>query len=557
MLQFLVFWWGEDATAGYRATRLAKEKLALQGTTWRLDYSCKGGLVLVTNGSERPRSCPFALGTGVIVGTAFRNADGSFAEPVSSIGSEEAELISATHGSHLINCFWGGYVAFFQEDGRILRVLRDPSGALPCHTLVEEGITFAFSRFADVRSLLGSRPMPNMDYFRRGLLLPRLQRRDTAIDSVIEVLPGESRRLSGDDRRYLWNPYAFADEACGDSAREQANGLAASVRQAVSVMVRPYGSILHNLGGLDSSIVLSCMRSELPSVDVDCINYRMPDAASDERSFTRVMADWAGTGLHEVLYDLGAVDLSSLYSTELPVIPMRNSDCSSAAANLRELAQSSGSQALTFGVGGDNVFFALRHVVQAFDFAREHALGRSYLWIALCAARYGKMSLWRTIGGMIAERIRPRDPLFHVLNCAFQNVEYQDPWNPRSELVSLIPLLSQPVVEQCLRIPTWALALGGVDRGLARSAFAGAMPDTVRLRTTKSFPDALYETLIDRDMTYITEVVLEGRMVAEKIVRRDRLETALRERDGPEGICASTLLELFNQEKWLGACASC
>ena len=49
----------------------------------------------------------------------------------------------------------------------------------------------------------------------------------------------------------------------------------------------------------------------------------------------------------------------------------------------------------------------------------------------------------------------------------------------------LHPLISQPLIELCLRLPVWQLCLGGINRGLARAAFAGDLPDRVRLRTTK------------------------------------------------------------------------
>src|SRR3546814_984119 len=41
----------------------------------------------------------------------------------------------------------------------------------------------------------------------------------------------------------------------------------------------------------------------------------------------------------------------------------------------------------------------------------------------------------------------------------------------------IVPLLSQPVVELCLSIPTWQWVHGGRDRAVARAAFAGILPD--------------------------------------------------------------------------------
>jgi asparagine synthase (glutamine-hydrolysing) len=38
------------------------------------------------------------------------------------------------------------------------------------------------------------------------------------------------------------------------------------------------------------------------------------------------------------------------------------------------------------------------------------------------------------------------------------------------------PLVSQPVIELCLRIPTYVLAADGIDRALVRRAFVGKVP---------------------------------------------------------------------------------
>src|SRR3546814_13901541 len=40
----------------------------------------------------------------------------------------------------------------------------------------------------------------------------------------------------------------------------------------------------------------------------------------------------------------------------------------------------------------------------------------------------------------------------------------------------IVPLLSQPVVELCLSIPTWPWVHGGRARAVARPAFAGLLP---------------------------------------------------------------------------------
>lgn len=60
------------------------------------------------------------------------------------------------------------------------------------------------------------------------------------------------------------------------------------------------------------------------------------------------------------------------------------------------------------------------------------------------------------------------------------------------------PLLSQPILELCLSIPTWQWVRGGRDRAVARAAFAGVLPELLLDRTTKGSPSGfirrVYET---------------------------------------------------------------
>src|SRR5207248_1207100 len=47
------------------------------------------------------------------------------------------------------------------------------------------------------------------------------------------------------------------------------------------------------------------------------------------------------------------------------------------------------------------------------------------------------------------------------------------------------PLLSQPVMEVCLQIPTYLLVQGGRERSLAREAFADRLPPQILQRRDK------------------------------------------------------------------------
>src|SRR3546814_7682310 len=77
---------------------------------------------------------------------------------------------------------------------------------------------------------------------------------------------------------------------------------------------------------------------------------------------------------------------------------------------------------------------------------------------------------------------------------AFNHVEHRDK-TMRVPMIS--SLLSQPIVEYCLGIPPWEACEGGVDRSVARRAFAQDLPIAVTARSGKGSPDGFVGHYID------------------------------------------------------------
>jgi asparagine synthase (glutamine-hydrolysing) len=58
--------------------------------------------------------------------------------------------IVRSKGRHLIDAFWGNYVALIRSaDSSKVYVLKDPAGVLPCFIAKFRGVTVLFSRMAD------------------------------------------------------------------------------------------------------------------------------------------------------------------------------------------------------------------------------------------------------------------------------------------------------------------------------------------------------------------------------------------------------------------------
>jgi asparagine synthase (glutamine-hydrolysing) len=97
----------------------------------------------------------------------------------------------------------------------------------------------------------------------------------------------------------------------------------------------------------------------------------------------------------------------------------------------------------------------------------------------------------------------------------------------RSEaLVVRHPLLSQPVVELCLGIPSWRLT-GGRDRGFARAAFAHRLPPRVVHRRSKGVLSTLYAKRLAHSLDVVRPWLLDGALCRAEVLDRAALEAAL------------------------------
>ncbi len=88
-------------------------------------------------------------------------------------------------------------------------------------------------------------------------------------------------------------------------------------------------------------------------------------------------------------------------------------------------------------------------------------------------------------------------------------------------------LLSQPIIELCLRIPTYVWIVGGRDRAIARRAFADVLPRQVVRRTSKGLIDRYNRIMLDRNAGFLREMLLDGELVKAGLLDRSRLDACL------------------------------
>jgi asparagine synthase (glutamine-hydrolysing) len=111
------------------------------------------------------------------------------------------------------------------------------------------------------------------------------------------------------------------------------------------------------------------------------------------------------------------------------------------------------------------------------------------------------------------------------------------------------PLLSQPIVELSLSIPTWAWIAGGRNRSVARTAFEGLLPDQILRRSHKGGPGGFCQAIYERHGAAMRRRLREGWLVRAGILDPDILDGA--EDAGWRGVERSDrILSLAAAESW-------
>ena len=558
-----------------------------------------------SQGSDRCHALP--AGAGVVLGTIFsrKRADSpesdSDSNPPDLHGSAVPEQIISTRGRCLLEHCWGRYVGIlYDRPEQATRIIRDPSGTMPCLMTAFRGVKLVFSHPEDLIRLGALTPAPNWHYIGLHAKFPQINSRETALTGVSEVCAGEcvDFKEQQQSHTFLWHPARFARVAA-ESARETLCGwvqvIHSTTKQCVHAWASGYPSILHRLsGGLDSTVVLACLRDAPHHPQIIALNYYSDLARGDERRYARAAAAQAHVSLLERRID-SEVNLSRILNVRLSARPgfywtsIQFSDVESSVA--REF----GAKALFNGGWGDQLFYRSRNDYPAFDYIERHGFsGEWFITIRDSAAMTGT-TWWRVLRRLLRYRVhRPSlipaldavasasllhpelnqcagDPqlllhpwfddtqgvpfgkLWHIFLLSGP-VDLQRPFPEDDDPDSIAPLRSQPLMEQCLQIPTYVLTLGGADRPVPRIAFQAEIPDLIARRLSKGLVDESFQGVVRHNLPFVRELLLDGLLVKEKILDATQLEQALGD---PAALAAQPHPELLSHictEAWLQRC---
>ncbi|MDQ8757406.1 asparagine synthase-related protein [Sphingosinicella sp. LHD-64] len=526
--------------------------------------------------------CPVLplAGEGAILGALFHRHGP--ARRIDALAPDEAAGLLEGRGARLLKSCWGGYVALLCGPGPP-RVLRDPSGALPCYVARLGPAPLFASDAALLCTAARLRPVVDWPALARHLHANGLPVAETALEGVGELLAGFAR--DGDETAPCWSPWNHVASALPPDPVQLAERLARCVTACVGAWTAPFPRLLLSVsGGLDSSIVAACLAGT--THEIRCLTMYSDDPRGDERPYARALCAALGLSLRETRYDRGDVDIAEPLNAHLPRPVGRTQALAYERAHL-VAARAYGIDAFVTGHGGDNVFAHSQSASPIVDRYLREGLGTGLFHTLVDTCRLtGCGPLDAARRALHLRRRWPRPYRWHVspdllhpdLLAGLGATRPGHPWlapppgalpGQLAHIAGLLrsqqslepmraarapvlhPLLSQPVVELCLAIPSWAWRAGGIDRAVARRAFAGRLPDAIVSRRVKGGPDGFSAALIHACRAPIRERLLGGRLAAQSLVDRAALEAVLaEERPMPED-APVRLQELLVAEAWL------
>lgn len=474
---------------------------------------------------------------------------------------------------------WGDFVAV-RRSGASMLVRRAAGGALGAFVERQGRIVRIGS---DVAMLATDRPAIAWDALAHHLAFPSLRGRLTGLVGISEILGGtEVDPFDDTPPHVFWSPWSFTQPGLDyRSSAEAEAAIRDTIVDVVAKRVAPAAPVLLELsGGVDSSILAAALRAA--ARPFAAVNLVTPDREGDERAYAQSVAARLGADLTECPVPAN-VDLLAppRRRLALPGVPamLRPADRLLAA-----LGEERGAPAYMSGAGGDCVFATPFSATPAADAFRRHGPGRRFIRSIADLATLYRASIWAT--GRMAWRFirdpdRRRAPVRSTAFLAPERLPDQPQWHPWRDAPSsvppgkvahvraigaalahidgferqgiapmLFPLLARPVIEACLRAPSWMWVEGGVTRAVARRAFADRLPPEVIWRQSKGGMDAYCYRNFDACRPRLRPFLLDGHLARAGLLAADEIEAFLAEPPREHDVRFYRLLPIIDAEAW-------
>jgi asparagine synthase (glutamine-hydrolysing) len=556
MAGFLALIWNPGDPAGLTGARSFCEDPDLtRAPAFRADAA---GLWLIDLSAPCGRAAILPVGeAGAVIGSLFRRAPSLVPEArLNALPRSAEDRIRVSCGQALLDDYWGCYVAFIRNGAR-LTVIADPAASVPCFYTRRGPLVLVFSHLERCPASVRRTLTINRAFVSQLLAYDKIQNGQTGLNEVRELQAGYGLSLTRDgaEEFLAWDPRAVSRGGAGVSIADAADALKQTARYVVQSHALCVPKLSINLsGGFDSALVAAMLTGARERVDVQGVHFVLGGGDPAETSYARRLAACLELDLAELQVDphqlLPSPD--AYPPTARPYREFLGQEILAAQSALPGLR----GRATFTGQGGDHLFLETRSPLMFVDYLLDRGPGGRMAEELLNAARLSGRSVWEVLREVlpcvVTGRERP-SRLYAPLSARHTRVNRQahadlDPaellpaWARRpagippakfAQIVSLVhlfqirsalapasagplthPLISQPLVELCLKIPAYTLCASGQPRGLARRAMEGLIPDEIRLRRSKGDASRYFIEQLSANHALLAETLLHGELVA-------------------------------------------
>lgn len=523
---------------------------------------------------------------GTILGAVHDRQSGSGA--LAATIERDVENGARQAAINLLTQCWGAYAAVIVDPAaRTAAVLVDPSGLLPVYSLQTHHHLLVASSMALLERCTQQRLQVDWSELHAFLCRPEMRQRKTCLLGVRELRPGSLTTISanGIEEELLWRAEAFMPKPPYPSFEETTRELRETATAVMGAWEKTLGPVaVAASGGVDSSLICGALyRAGAP---FSCVTTATADPSGDERAAVRGLARHLGIPIVEAVYDPVRFDPLLCASAGLPR-PSRKSFLNEVDRLFSEAAEELGAAIVLDGNGGDNLFCYLHSAAPIVDRLRAVGPGPGALATFLDLCRITGCDL----GVMAAATWRrsrrparlcswpPDERLLANPAPPFETVDPLSPWldiptaphGGKHDHLALImrsqthshglgatvarfsPLMSQPILELCLSVPTWLWCTGGLNRAPARHAFADVLPPTLLARMSKAGPDSYIRAVFEHNRAAIRLALLDGVLTQRGLLDLPAVERALTTDVVTGDSMVYRLLDLAEAENWARA----
>lgn len=488
------------------------------------------------------------------------------------IEKNESHVIVKTSGEHLIENYWGNYIAFlFSKLNGKLNVVRSPFSTLPCYCFAKPGFSLIFSDFEFVRILKRHGCEMDWDFAPIFLKYSYIIDTKTSFKNLMYINSGQRLEVSPEGKKvdYVWNPENFMLDNVLLEPNEAMNCLRNVTLSCIDAWSSLFSSAILDLsGGFDSSLVAGLFGKIGVNTKLTCITRYDRSPLTDERMYARKTVEKWGHELLEIEIDPGSMDFSRYFIKTYSSHPLIINNYWRTYEKEMIYADKKGAEVKFTGNGGDVLFEIADNNNAARDYVFDNGVNLRFLKIAMNSAVLSNWTLVRSIFDAICHRgSKIKNKNYAELNKKsaewgihpnikeiVRSYKWDAPWLRDSRLsmdrkikISLAmfpslrfnifphipylhhidPLLSQPIVEICFRIPSYIHVFDGRERGLARRTFREFLVDEVRLRQFKTHGGAPDVERVRLHRRFHIDYLLGGVLAEKKIIDTNLVEKVL------------------------------